>query len=229
MKKIQINENLIEVLSEQPLAHGGNQKCFELVLKTPISIQNIFYNKILCKKNLNSNGIDNKSITIFNKLSKCNIPTVKFMFEAIYENEKVLITENLNYRKINRIYVSSNYHPQNEDLAKLLCIYQNKPYEKDNNESSKEYYLSHHKLDVINNIENVLVKLKNLSKLCAENKVFFPEDAIFFGVDLKKQCIDDVLLGDYGSILIDTNECDEQINLNAIDIALEEFKMHFVK
>lgn len=229
MKKLQFNENIIEVSSEKPLAHGGNQKCFELILQTPIVIHDKTYTQVLCKKNLNGNGIDNKSMKIFNKLIKCNIPTVNFMFEAIYENEKVIITENLNHRKVNRIYVSSNYHPQNEDLAKLLCIFPNKPYEKENDESSMEYFLSHHKLDGINNIENVFVKLKNLSKLSAENKVFFPEDAIFFGVDLKTQCIDDVLLGDYGSISIDSNECDEQININAINAALEEFKMHFVK
>lgn len=229
MKDLELGGKIYKVLSETPLAHGGNQICYELNLSNSVIIDDIPYNNLLCKRNLNGNGIDSKSLDVFKKLKKFNIATVEFMLEAIYDHQKVLITENLNNRESKRIYVSSNYHPKDERIEKLLAFLQQRPYKEDHNEISKEFYLSNNKLDEIKNYEQVIKCLKSLSKLCTEKRVFFPEDAIFFGVNTEKQSIDDVLLGDYGSIIIDASDCDSTVNENAIRTALEEFKMHFVK
>ena len=78
------------------------------------------------------------------------------------------------------------------------------------------------------NLQEVNKMIKDFITLCTNNKVYFAEDSIFFGVDLQKQTISDILIGDYDFVRFD--KCNEQENNNnAMNIAFEEFKMHFVE
>ena len=83
-------------------------------------------------------------------------------------------------------------------------------------------------ISTFESLQEVNNMIKDFITLCTNNKVYFTEDSIFFGVDLKKQTISDILIGDYDFVRFD--KCDEQENNNsAMNIAFEEFKMHFVE
>lgn len=229
MSEIYIHEKSFHVLSETLLASGGNHNVFELSLEEPILINLLPYSNILFRKNKNRNYSESKSLVrIFHELKIRNIPTISFLEKGIYKNEEGVVVENLNNRKQGQIYVSSNYHPQDKLFLQLKASITQGDYAEPDNSSSKEFYLSHNKLKSIMNLQEVNKMIKDFITLCTNNKVYFAEDSIFFGVDLQKQTISDILIGDYDFVRFD--KCNEQENNNnAMNIAFEEFKMHFVE
>ncbi len=227
MCEIYIQGKPFRVLSETLLASGGNHSVYELSLKEQVIIQSMPYSEILFKISRNK-ILDEKSIQTFRKLTTRGIPTIRFLEYCEYKNEKGVVVENLNNRNKGTIYVSSNYHPQDDCLVQLMSLITNKNYTRPDNSKSKEFYLSNNKLKSIKNLQEVNKMMGDFIELCTEKNVFFAEDAVFFGVDLEKQTISDILIGDYDLVVFD--ECDTpDNNKNAMNLAFEEFKMHFVE
>ena len=225
---LKIGENTFNIMSRRPLAHGGNQKVEEVIIAPSIEIDGEKYDNILLKKNFCNELIDLQSLTVFQELITRKIPTVKFLIEATINEKPILVTENLNKRYKDTIYVSSNYHSENYLIRALISSLQNKPMPLlENNSNSMEYFLSKNKLSDIKNIDDVITQGNLIAEKCYRNNIFFPEDAIFFGVNLINQTIDDILLVDYGSVLLN-GCCDKIVNFEAIRTAIEEFKMNFV-
>lgn len=198
---------------------------YNAALAFPIRITNKEYDKVVFKKNINSHTYDSKSVEVFIKLKDSGIPTFDFMCVGSYANYEFLIMENLNFQKPDIIYVSSNYHEENPILLQLSGI---KGIGLKSKKKSMEFFLSHNKLVHILNIDEALDKGMKIAKNCLSYHILFAEDSVFFGVNIKKQTIDDIILGDYGSILIDT-DIKGDVNINAINTAFDEFKMHFVE
>ena len=137
---LKIGENTFNIVSRRPLAQGGNQKVEEVIIAPSIEIDGEKYDNILLKKNFCNELIDLQSLTVFQELITRKIPTVKFLIEATINGKPILVTENLNKRYKDTIYVSSNYHPENYLIRALISSLQNKPMPLlENNSNSMEY------------------------------------------------------------------------------------------
>ena len=229
MNNLIINGKSYKIISRTSLASGGNQTVEEIEIKPSLVVDNKIYNNVILKSNKHDDSIDYKSIEVFHKLNHLNIPTVKFYFAALLDGKTFLVTENLNKRQDGIIYVSSNYHPINPEITMLIASLNGNSYnDVENDSTSMEFFLSNNKLDKLLNIDEIIYKAEELAIFCNQNNVNFPEDAIFFGVNIKEKKIFDMVIGDFGSVSIDEN-LDITINREAMKTAIEEFKMHFVK
>ena len=234
-KNLIINNKKYLVDSYIRLAQGAISAADEIKLIEPISINGIPYNNLIIKYKLHGSELNEHFLDVFSKLKEKNIPTFSFFIQGFFDGKPVFITENLNNRTKDVIYVSSNYHTKDSKEPVILALLQsmgginNIPEPKPENQNSKEYYLSNNKLKKIVNIDETIQKGKELALNCYKNSILLPDDSIFYGVDIVNSKIVDLVIGDYDTVSLQSIGLTQQDNIDSFMRTFDEFQLHFVE
>lgn len=204
------------------IGQGGNWKVYSAKILPKLQFPLIETDDIVIK--IPTNGCIKTNKKNRDLIKKAGIPCLEFMMIGQYKGGMVIVTENLNYRNKSLLYVSSNYHPSNKNN----CFLEHLSFSK-RIPCKNEEILSNNKLDSIKNENEVIKELRQLADKCTQNKIMISNDVFFFGVDIIKQTIEDILIADYDCIYPNTENYLETKNLDSVNTMFQEFKMHYVK
>lgn len=207
---------LIKITDKEFIGGGGNWKVYKG------NLQNGNDNPIIIKTNdkINERKIDG-NIKNFELTKSLGLPTLKFYEKAEFENNLVIVAENLN--NSSSIYVSPNsvktiQHQQLEQLNGKIT-----------SESVTEQKLYNEKISSISNLLNFIINIKiKLSEISAI-KIVLEYDSYFLGIS--NQNILDYKIADFDTIF----KCDDksieecsQINIDELKRVLTLFIKYFV-
>ena len=207
---------MIKIVDKEFIGGGGNWKVYKG------NLMNGNDNPIIIKTNdrISEHKIDG-NIKNFELTKSLGLPTLKFYKKELFENNFVIIAENLN--NCSSIYVSPNsvktiQHQQLELLTGKKGI-----------ESVTEQKLYDDKISSINNlsnfIENIKKKLFNISAL----KVILEYDCYFLGISNLN--ILDYKIADFDTIFECKDKSKEecyQINIDQLKSTLTQYIKFFV-
>jgi len=196
---------MINIVDKEIIGGGGNWKVYKG------NLLNGNDNPIIIKTNdkISEHKIDG-NIENFELTKSLDLPTLRFYEKALFDNNFVIIAENLN--NCSSIYVSPNsvktiQHQQLELLNNKKGI-----------ESVTEQKLYNDKISSINNlssfIENIKKKLYKISTL----KIVLEFDCYFLGIS--NQNILDYKIADFDNIF----ECEDKSNEECYQINIDELK-----
>lgn len=172
-----------------PLGGGNHWIVQQVELNEPLVVKGKEYNSVVCKfpKDRCVELLDN-SLKNYRKCLNANIPTLAFVEQSVFQNEKCLVVENLKERK-GLCYVSPNTL-SDEDIRE-----------------SNEEILRQNKMSNIENLREFIESIKKDLYRISFCGINLPWDAYFFGVNMgKSNKIKDYLVADFDCIEMNRNK-----------------------
>jgi hypothetical protein len=196
---------------------------------------------LVAKISNNGNGDVDRNIKNYDKVSSAKLPTLKYYFSDIIDDNPAILAEDLNIAN-DIIYVSPNtakhIHSQiNGDKRSNVAFTDlNEMYNSDLYCALPRYesLLLKKGITEILNIEELSKEIEICMRSAAENGIGMFEDAFFFGVNThgKAKCTLNVKIADFDSIIIRSGDVDESFvnrNILAFTFALSDFVEAFVE
>ncbi len=189
---------------KQKIGTGAHWNVERWFLENPIEESGILHKTIIVKRSLN--GDIDSNVSIYQRILETGLPTLSFFRPNIIEEERVIITEDLNAS--NTVYLSPNSGRQimseTDEIVRVIRKYLNQqPLISDDNVVFKnqiERIWKDNKIEHLNFDYSFFEMIDNDMERASRFGLGMCEDAFFFGYDSDLNIIKDYKIADFDAI-----------------------------